>query len=96
MEQQLDQQAGALLEEALAERGVRCELASGISAINDNTVTLLNGRSIAAARVVLATGVQPNIDRKGQRPSLRARDCGESPDADLRAGHLCHWRVLRN
>ncbi|EAO9317125.1 nitrite reductase (NAD(P)H), partial [Salmonella enterica] len=61
MEQQLDQQAGALLEEALAERGVRCELASGISAINDNTVTLLNGRSIAAARVVLATGVQPNI-----------------------------------
>ena len=59
MEQQLDQQAGALLEEALAERGVRCELASGISAINDNTVTLLNGRSLAATRVVLATGVQP-------------------------------------
>jgi nitrite reductase (NADH) large subunit len=27
MEQQLDQQAGVLLEEALAERGVRCELA---------------------------------------------------------------------
>ncbi|MGC0022301.1 NAD(P)/FAD-dependent oxidoreductase, partial [Enterobacter asburiae] len=61
MEQQLDRQAGMLLEEALAARGVRCELASGIAAIDGNSVTLLNGRRIAAARVVLATGVQPSV-----------------------------------
>lgn len=61
MEQQLDQQAGLLLEEALAVRGVRCELASGITAIADDAVTLLDGRRIAATRVVLATGVQPNV-----------------------------------
>lgn len=61
MEQQLDEQAGVLVEEALAARGVRCELASGIAAIDGNSVTLLNGRSVTAARVVLATGVQPNV-----------------------------------
>ncbi|WP_162871256.1 FAD-dependent oxidoreductase, partial [Klebsiella pneumoniae] len=54
-------QAGMLLEEALAARGVSCELASGIAAIDGNSVTLLNGRRVTAARVVLATGVQPNV-----------------------------------
>lgn len=61
MEQQLDRQAGLLLEAALAERGVRCELSSGIAAIAPDSVTLLNGRQVSAARVVLTTGVQPNI-----------------------------------
>ncbi|MEG5548157.1 nitrite reductase large subunit NirB [Enterobacter wuhouensis] len=61
MEQQLDRQAGVLLEGALAERGVRCELASGIKTITDASVTLLSGRSVPATRVVLATGVQPNV-----------------------------------
>ncbi|HAS1129569.1 TPA: nitrite reductase small subunit NirD [Enterobacter cloacae] len=61
MEQQLDRQAGLLLETALAERGVRCELSSGIAAIAPDSVTLHNGRQVSAARVVLATGVQPNI-----------------------------------
>lgn len=61
MEQQLDRQAGVLLEEALAERGVRCELSSGMTAIAADAVTLQNGRKINASRVVLATGVQPNV-----------------------------------
>lgn len=61
MEQQLDRQAGLLLEAALAERGVRCELSSGIAAIAPDSVTLHNGRQVSASRVVLATGVQPNI-----------------------------------
>ncbi|MEX5390744.1 nitrite reductase large subunit NirB [Enterobacter cloacae] len=61
MEQQLDRQAGLLLEAALAERGVRCELSSGIAAIAPDSVTLLNGRQVNTTRVVLATGVQPNI-----------------------------------
>ena len=61
MEQQLDQQAGMLLEETLAARGVRCELASGIAVVSGNSVTLLNGRRVVAARVVLATGVQPSV-----------------------------------
>ncbi|WP_152081333.1 nitrite reductase large subunit NirB [Enterobacter oligotrophicus] len=61
MEQQLDQQAGLLLEEALAERGVRCELATSITAIAADSVTLSHGRQLDARRVVLATGVQPNV-----------------------------------
>ncbi|ELW1648280.1 nitrite reductase large subunit NirB [Enterobacter oligotrophicus] len=61
MEQQLDQQAGLLLEEALAERGVRCELATSITAIAADFVTLSHGRQLDARRVVLATGVQPNV-----------------------------------
>ncbi|MDU2023254.1 MAG: FAD-dependent oxidoreductase, partial [Leclercia adecarboxylata] len=40
MEQQLDQQAGLLLEQALAERGIGCELNSGLTAIAADSVTL--------------------------------------------------------
>ncbi len=72
MEQQLDQQAGLLLEEALAARGVSCELASGITAIADDAVTLLDGRRIAATRVVLATGVQLTLRWRMPGHSLRA------------------------
>ncbi|AUJ81290.1 nitrite reductase (NAD(P)H) small subunit [Enterobacter cancerogenus] len=61
MDQQLDQQAGLLLEEALAARGVRCELSTGIVAVATDSVTLLNQRRLDAARVVLATGVQPDV-----------------------------------
>ena len=61
MEQQLDQQAGVLLEEALAARGVRCALSSGIASIAAESVTLSDGKRIHATRVVLTTGVQPNI-----------------------------------
>lgn len=60
MEQQLDQQTGALLEQALKERGIDCELASGITNITSHSVTLSDGRTRAATRVVLATGVVPN------------------------------------
>ncbi len=61
MEQQLDQQAGLLLEQALADRGIGCELNSGLTAIAADSVTLSDGRTLAATRVVLATGVTPNI-----------------------------------
>lgn len=61
MDQQLDEKAGWLLEQALSERGIRCELASGITAIGADTVTLTAGHVVPATRVVLATGVIPNI-----------------------------------
>ncbi|WP_407439776.1 nitrite reductase large subunit NirB [Lelliottia sp.] len=60
MEQQLDPQTGALLEQALSERGIYGELASGITDITPHTVTLTDGRTLPATRVVLATGVLPN------------------------------------
>ncbi len=97
MEQQVDQQAGLLLEEALAARGVSCELASGITAIADDAVTLLDGRRIAATRVVLATGVQPNVALANASGIRCARGIVvDSGDANLRAGYLRHRRVLRN
>jgi nitrite reductase (NADH) large subunit len=74
MEQQLDQQAGVLLEEVLAERGIRCELSSGITAITEDSVTLANGRQIPAARVVMATGVIPTA-------VLRTRAVLPAPEA---------------
>ncbi|URN97602.1 nitrite reductase large subunit NirB [Leclercia adecarboxylata] len=61
MEQQLDQHAGLLLEEALSARGIGCELNAGIAQITPDSVTLTSGRTLAATRVVLATGVTPNI-----------------------------------
>lgn len=48
MEQQLDQQAGLLLEQALGERGIGCELNAGLSQIAPDSVTLSDGRTLAA------------------------------------------------
>ena len=61
MEQQLDEQAGALLAQRLAERGIHCELNAGIARITPDAVVLSDGREIVASRVVMATGVRPNI-----------------------------------
>ena len=61
MEQQLDEMAGELLAQRLAERGIGCELGAGIAQITPDAVVLNNGRAIAATRVVMATGVRPNI-----------------------------------
>lgn len=61
MEQQLDPQAAALLTERLRERGITCMLDAAIAAITPQAVVLNDGRSIAARRVVMATGVRPNI-----------------------------------
>lgn len=60
MEQQLDPQTGVLLEQALSERGIHCELATGMTDITPHTVTLTDGRTLPATRVVLTTGVFPN------------------------------------
>ena len=61
MEQQLDSHAGLLLEQALDARGIRCELNAGLTQIAADSVTLTSGRTLAASRVLLATGVTPNI-----------------------------------
>lgn len=60
MEQQLDRQAGELLAAHLRARGIVCELNSGITSINAASVTLTDGRTVPASRVVIATGVKPN------------------------------------
>ncbi|MEO3988419.1 nitrite reductase large subunit NirB [Pseudocitrobacter cyperus] len=61
MEQQLDSQASGLLSENLEARGIHCLLSAGISTITEQAVVLNDGRQIPAVRVVIATGVRPNI-----------------------------------
>lgn len=61
MEQQLDHKASDLLVAHLTARGIHCELDSGITRITPQSVTLSGGRTIPASRVVIATGVKPNI-----------------------------------
>ena len=61
MEQQLDRQAGLLLEQALRERGIACELGDGIAEIYPRHVRLGSGRELPAGRILLATGVTPRI-----------------------------------
>lgn len=61
MEQQLDPKASDLLVAHLTARGITCELNSGITRITPDSVLLSDGREIPAARVVIATGVKPNI-----------------------------------
>ncbi|WP_081711363.1 nitrite reductase large subunit NirB [Franconibacter helveticus] len=61
MEQQLDEQAGAILAQHLRERGIACRLASGIARIEARQVVLNEGERLPASRVVMATGVRPNV-----------------------------------
>ncbi|MEL4016176.1 nitrite reductase large subunit NirB [Dryocola clanedunensis] len=83
MDLQLNQQAGLLLEESLTARGIACELNCGIESIGNDRVLLSNGRELAAGRVVIATGVRPNISlaRQSGVPCER----GISVDAQLRS-----------
>lgn len=61
LDRQLDAKAGELLLTALAQRGIRCELSSGLTAIDEAGVTLTCGRHCAATQVVIAIGVQPAV-----------------------------------
>lgn len=61
LDRQLDAKAGKLLLTALAQRGIRCELNSGLVAIDETGVTLTSGHHVAATQVVIAIGVQPGI-----------------------------------
>ncbi|HFK3156285.1 MULTISPECIES: nitrite reductase large subunit NirB [Citrobacter] len=82
MEQQLDHQASALLEAQLTTRGIHCFLSSGIARIAKQTVTLQGGRVLAANRVIIATGVKPNI-RLAQESGIACQR-GIVVDAQLR------------
>ncbi|OAT32810.1 nitrite reductase [NAD(P)H] large subunit [Buttiauxella brennerae ATCC 51605] len=83
MDIQLNQQAGVLLEQHLAARGIACQLSCGIERINADSVLLSHGDVLPAGRVVIATGVKPNISL-AQQAGL---DCtrGITVDAQLRS-----------
>ncbi|MGC0941750.1 nitrite reductase large subunit NirB [Pantoea agglomerans] len=61
LDRQLDAKAGELLLTSLQQRGIRCVLNSGLTAIDEAGVTLTSGRHCAATQVVIAIGVQPEI-----------------------------------
>ncbi|MGK3141100.1 nitrite reductase large subunit NirB [Pantoea sp. C2G6] len=61
LDRQLDAKAGELLATALQQRGIRCELNSGLRAIGAAQVTLVDGRQLAAGQVVMAIGVVPEV-----------------------------------
>ena len=61
LDRQLDAQAGGQLQAALEQRGIRCLLNSGITAIDKAAVTLTDGQRCAARQVVIAIGVEPEV-----------------------------------
>ncbi|NIY46755.1 nitrite reductase large subunit NirB [Cedecea colo] len=61
MDIQLNQQAGGLLEQSLTGRGIACQLNCSIDRIDADSVMLSNGNVLPAGRVIIATGVKPNI-----------------------------------
>ncbi|WP_210080798.1 nitrite reductase large subunit NirB [Pantoea endophytica] len=61
LDRQLDAKAGALLQQHLAQRGIRCRLGVTLQAIDAESVTLGDGAVIAAEQVVIAIGVLPEI-----------------------------------
>lgn len=83
MDIQLNPQAGLLLEEHLAQRGISCQLNCGIERISDASVTLSNGEVLPAGRVIIATGVKPNITLAQESGIACQR--GITVDAQLRS-----------
>ncbi|RPH27749.1 nitrite reductase small subunit NirD [Buttiauxella warmboldiae] len=83
MDIQLNPQAGALLEEHLTRRGIHCRLNCGIDRITAKSVTLSNGEVLPAGRVIIATGVKPNITLAQQAGISCQR--GITVDAQLRS-----------
>jgi len=59
MPQQLDHGASRLLERALVQRGIMQRTGVGVAAITPAGVTLTGGEHLAAALVVVATGITP-------------------------------------
>lgn len=72
MEPQTDAFAGQQLQQQLTERGIVCVTGCAIAAIREHEVVLEDGRAFAANRVVLATGVRPNI-ALAQRSGMSCR-----------------------
>jgi len=83
MDLQLNQAAGVLLEQHLAQRGIVCQLNCGIERITAQSVLLSNGEALPAGRVIIATGVKPNISL-AQRAGIRCLR-GITVDAQLRS-----------
>ncbi|MGB7799881.1 nitrite reductase large subunit NirB [Buttiauxella sp.] len=83
MDLQLNQAAGVLLEQHLAQRGIICQLNCGIVRITAQSVLLSNGEQLPAGRVIIATGVKPNISL-AQRAGIRCLR-GITVDAQLRS-----------
>lgn len=83
MDLQLNQQAGLLLERSLTARGIACELSCSIERIDPDGVMLSTGRKLPAGRVIIATGVRPNVTL-AQRAGI---PCGRGilVDAQLRS-----------
>ena len=61
LDRQLDAHAGALLGAQLAARGLRIALNSTLAAVAEAGVLLTDGRTLPAAQVVIAIGVEPEI-----------------------------------
>ncbi|MCU5774877.1 nitrite reductase large subunit NirB [Erwiniaceae bacterium BAC15a-03b] len=61
LDRQLDQQAAAMLQDSLQQRGIACWLNQQISVIHSDSVTLSGGQQLPAERVVIATGVKPEL-----------------------------------
>ncbi len=85
------------LRQQLEARGIRCVLECSIAAIDADGVRLADGRVFRAARVVLATGVQPDSRLAAQSGVLCQRGIVVGPsDGLLAAGDQRHRRMLRN
>lgn len=61
LDRQLDAHAGALLLAQLRARGLHVALNSGLAAVTETGVQLTDGRTLPAAQVVIAIGVEPEI-----------------------------------
>lgn len=75
MNRQLDTTAAQLLEATLRERGITIETGASLAALEDNghgqvqSVTLSDGRKLAADSVIVAAGITPNAEL-GQQSGL--------------------------
>ncbi|WP_380180694.1 nitrite reductase large subunit NirB [Kalamiella sp. sgz302252] len=105
MDRQLDEKAGELLLAELQQRGINCRLKAQLAAITPDSVLLKDGSRLAAASVIIAAGVAPEIAlaREAGIPCGRGilinRQCQTSISSISAVGECCEidgetWGLL--
>jgi len=88
----LDPEMAILVRDELVAQGVGVETGVSVASVEEHSVTLDDGRILAAEVVVGAIGVRPDVrlaELARARPRTERRYRGERRKSDQRPGHLC-------
>ena len=91
----LDPELAILVADELVAHGVHVETGATVASVEDSTVTLADGRVLAADLVVGAIGVRPDVqlaEAAGLELGTERWSCRQRGEPDERSGCLRSWR----